>query len=369
MRAILAAVVLAPVLAAQESRPESRAESRPAADSRKTSLKDLGEVGGDIVAALQGRTRQRAASKLLREAFDHMNAERLDEALESFDRLRTDFAETHRTAAWTMMVMIHERRGDVDSAIDLVEHEMGRTDGESASPEFFHSSLARLFELKKDWVRALEAWKQAPPLEGAERLSLQFSQEEGIARCEFNLGRVESSLKRLETCLSKIVEAEEWTQENESWWRRMQAWRIAFTYAEFSGRSGRIATARSFAKTLPAALQADLVQIIGIVDRWLAKDAAGILKMVADLKFVEFQIGGPGRLVGELGEPGVTVLRRGIEAGDPFAIRLAAWAARTELLPSLRGLGPDHEGAKQAIAEIEYLTTRPASRPASRRAK
>src|SRR5262245_48138346 len=113
---ILTAIVLASVLAAQESRSDSRPASRPAAaESGKTSLKDLGE---DILAALQGRTRQRAAHKLFREGMDQTDAERFDEALATFERLGTEFADTSRTAAWLMMVLIHERRGDVDSAIE-----------------------------------------------------------------------------------------------------------------------------------------------------------------------------------------------------------------------------------------------------------
>jgi len=66
----------------------------------------------------------------------------------------------------------------------------------------------------------------------------------------------------------------------------------------------------------------------------------------------------------------MALLVRGVEVGDPSAIRLAANCRRRELLQALRkreaAAAENAPVVARAIETLEYATTRPAFRSASR---
>lgn len=350
MRTALVILTCVAALHAQESRSESRVATRPTDESRPGSP-------GDLVDA----------DRVVEEGIDLQRQGRFDEALQCFARLGREFPDTHRTTSCLLMVQLHERRGDIDAAIEVIDRDLSKAGSEAEPAESVYGELGRLLERRGDWAKALEAWKRATPCEDSNRWDresgLSFDQELGIARCEFHLGHVESTLKRLEGCLRRVRTIDGGV---EAWLRRWEASRIAFAYAEYSGRSGRIATARPFAATLPPSLRALVLNSIRIVEAWLTKDPAAVARVAAE-NIVDPFLEGAGRLIGELGDDGIAFLARGIEAGDTNVVLLAGRSRRRELLPALEkrssAEGEDYGAVTDAIARIEFATTRPASRP------
>jgi tetratricopeptide (TPR) repeat protein len=371
VRAAFTIVLAAAILGAQESRPASRPASRPVAESRPRSLRDLADLGGDLVDAVKGDGGWGKVNRLSREGFELQQQGRIDEALACFERIAEEVPDA-RTISWLMIVSVHLDRGDVDAAVDAVERDLAAPGGDAEDHMYAYRSLAEFEERRGNFAKALDAWKQASPVEGAEMIADSYgeayAQEFGIARCEFRLGRVDAALRRFEAGLKKLNGLGKDDPYEEI--HRGEASKMAFLYVEDAGRAGRIAEAKTFAATLTAEVRGLVLDAIRIVDAWLTRDPAVLAKVLAGMKPDGEQVEGAGRLMGELGAGGIAWLARGIETGDPMAIRMAATSGRRELLPALdkraAAAGPDAETLDEAIRQLDAATTRPASRPSSR---
>lgn len=347
---------------AQESRPESRSASQPVAQSRPAaSLRDLVDVGQDIVDALKGdRSRAfRAADRVVQEGFALHKEGRDDEALKCFERLGKEFPETHTTISWMLVVSVHQDRGDLDAAVQVVEHALAESGDDDYKKNLAYIYLGMLQERRGDWRKALEATEKVKPLEADDYLGNE--RQFRIVRCRFHLGEVDAALKLMETCLRTAGAADgPYAELN-----RMGNAEMAAIYAEYSGRSGRLAEARKFAATLPVDRRTLVLDSVKVVEAWLTKDAAAVLKVVAETNLDEQQIRAAGRLLGELGPPAIELLTPRIAAGDPTSIKLAGASGRRELLEPLQkrsAIDPDSEAVAYAIQTLEAAASRPASR-------
>jgi tetratricopeptide (TPR) repeat protein len=350
-------VLLAAQVVAQESR-ESRPASRGTADSRAASLRDLVEAGRTVVDLLKGEGSWGAADRLRQEGFALLKGGRDDEALTCFERLGKEFPQT-RTSSMMLVVHVHVKHENFDAAVEFVENFLAGSAEDEDARNFGYLTLAGLHERRGDWTKALEAAEKSKPLDEGWDFYGEVARQLRIARCRFHLGEIDAALKLLEEALAKGQVARFWASVMSE---------VATTYAEYSGRSGRLLSAQKFAATLPPERRTLVLDSIKVVEAWLSKQPAVVMKVVAQLTLDDEQIRAAARLLIGLGPDAVGLLARGIETADVTAIRLAGASGRRELLAPLdkryAAAGPDMDAVVTAIQNLESVESRPASRPA-----
>jgi tetratricopeptide (TPR) repeat protein len=353
MRTLICVAALLSAVVAQESR--SSAHSRPSVFS-KLVASGRGMLG--IESADDA-----AANEVMQRGFEHKTAGRHDQALECFARLGRDWPETYGGLAWQLVVATHVDRGDFDAAVTTAEAVL---DGEADEDRrnLVVLTLATVHERRGDWRKALEAAERGKPLEDPWSFFSPMARDVVRARCRFHLGEVDVALKLLEKNLETGRVSDTW---------RCVVSDTAAAYAEFAGRSGRIAAARTFAAKLPSERRDLVLGSLRAVEAWIAKDPAALMRSVGEGRFDASQTQAATRLLIELGPPALKALAGGVAAGDVVAIRLAGASGRIELLPALeerrRIAASDAAEALEAIDNLQYAASRPASRPTTRPAK
>jgi tetratricopeptide (TPR) repeat protein len=365
----VAVMILTGLLSGQDSR-ESRPASRPAAESRQASLRDVVDAGRDLLDRLKGEGAWRAADRIVQEGFAAQREGRHDDAVRCFERVGKEFPKTHTTISWMLMVSVHVDRNDLDAAVAVVENALEAA-VENDDRSFAYSYLGTLHERRGDWRKALDATEKWHPLEsdiaeicGTETVA---NRQFRIARCRFHLGEIDAALKLLESLLSDGI-SDVPDEDPIAAARQSLTSEVGATYAEYSGRSGRIAGAKSFAATLRPRRRTLVLDSLKVVEAWLSKDPAAVLKVVSEAKLDDEQLSAAGRLMVELGRPAIEHLVRKIEAADVTAIRVAGVSGHRELLAPLEkrheAAGTDIDDVIKAIQSLECIESRPASRPA-----
>jgi tetratricopeptide (TPR) repeat protein len=364
----LVATMLTPLLVSQESR-ESRPTTRPSGESRPAWLGDLVAAGMDLLGQWKSEASWRAADRVVQEGFAAKREGRHDDAVRLFERVGREFPDSHTTISWMLIVSVHQDRDDLDAAVRVIENALAAAVDDDDRSYALHC-LATIHERRGDWLKALQAAEKWKPLEGtiaelfgtATAAHRQFR----IARCRFHLGEIDTALKLLEAILVGGIYdgvAEDLVVRA----RQRLASQVAATYAEYSGRSGKLAEARNFATRLGPQHRVLVLDSIRVVEAWLSKDPAAIMKIVAESKLTDEQVEAAGKLVADLGPQAINLLSRRIEAADVSAIRLAGSSGRRELLAPLEkryeAAGPDNQAVIDAIQNLEAVTSRPSSRP------
>jgi tetratricopeptide (TPR) repeat protein len=276
----VAVTILTGLLPGQDSR-ESRPASRRVAESRPASIGELVEAGTDLLARLKGEGSWRAANRIVQDGFAARKAGRHADAINLFERVGREFPDTHTTISWMLVASEHSDQGDLDTAVSVVERALSAA-SDDADRNYAYQYLAILHEKRGDWRRALDAIEKSELLEGlvAEVFATSAHRQLTIARLRFHLGEIDTALRLLEAILRSGV-SDGATEDLVVRARQALTSEVATTYAEYSGRSARLADSRTFAATLPPERRALVLDSIKVVEAWLSKQPAAVMKVVA----------------------------------------------------------------------------------------